>query len=156
MLHNKKLVINTEKKFSQEILSKIASLEEKIFKNPKSYEELEKQLKTKFNILILTVTYNKDLIAYKIGFERSQRVYYSWIGGVDPNFRKQGIAKELMNIQHEEVKNLKYQVVQTVTSNQFKSMIVLNIKSGFDITGTYQSVGETNLKIIMEKSLASF
>jgi hypothetical protein len=45
-----------------------------------------------------------------------------------------------------------YKAVQTQTKNMWRSMLILNIKNGFDIIGTYtDNEGET--KIIIEKML---
>ncbi|WP_369792731.1 hypothetical protein [Virgibacillus sp. SK37] len=45
-----------------------------------------------------------------------------------------------------------YEIVQTKTKNKWRGMLLLNIKSGFDVIGTYtDKVGEP--KIILEKRL---
>ena len=38
--------------------------------------------------------------AYKIGYAMTQTKYYSWLGGVRPDQRRQGLASELMERQH--------------------------------------------------------
>lgn len=53
------------------------------------------------------------MIGYKIGYEVHKYTFYSWLGGVDPNYRGYGIASILMEKQHQYLKQKSYQVVQT-------------------------------------------
>ena len=140
-------------KLNQTVLEEIFSLEKQIFETPHSLEKLENELSTKYNVVILIAYQNSKPIAFKVGFERSRRIFYSWIGGVVPSARKNSVAKELMKIQHEKVKELGYQVVCTQTSNKFKPMLILNLNSGFDIKGTIQSTGDQEITLILEKAL---
>ena len=39
---------------------------------------------------------DKQLIGYKAGYARAYNRYYSWMGAVHPDFRRQGIARKLM------------------------------------------------------------
>jgi GNAT superfamily N-acetyltransferase len=91
-------------------------------------------------------------VGFKIGYELKSGKYYSWLGGVHPDYRGNGIAGRLMEIQHDWCKANGYKTVQTKTKNFWRNMLILNIKSGFDIIGTYtDSFGEP--KIILEKKL---
>jgi GNAT superfamily N-acetyltransferase len=103
----------------------------------------------RFNLLLAKVD---DLcVAFKLGYELSQDVFYSWLGGVNPEFRGNGIANELMRQQHEWCRKIGYKRVQTKTLNERQAMITLNLKHGFNITGTEPA--ERGLKIVMEKAL---
>ena len=94
-----------------------------------------------------------ELVAYKVGFEKTSRLYYSWIGGVIPKYRRRGIAEKLMKQQHELALKLNYKFVQTHTKNKFRPMLLLNIKNGFNIVGVYTSTHNNDQKIILEKTL---
>lgn len=57
-----------------------------------------------------------------------------------------------MKKQHHYLRETGYKVVQTKTMNKWRGMLVLNIKSGFDVVAT--CTGENGLhKIILEKRL---
>ena len=45
-----------------------------------------------------------------------------------------------------------FKKVRTKTKNKFKSMLLLNIKTGFDIVDTYMGADD-ELRIILEKDL---
>nr|WP_231868470.1 GNAT family N-acetyltransferase [Fictibacillus phosphorivorans] len=89
-----------------------------------------------------------------MGYELNQSKYYSWLGGVDSTYRGHGVAAKLMNLQHMYLKEKGYSVVQTKTMNKWRGMLLLNIKSGFDVIETYTNE-EGLLKIILEKSSIS-
>ncbi|WP_375162169.1 GNAT family N-acetyltransferase [Fictibacillus sp. WQ 8-8] len=109
-------------------------------------------LEGKKNLSILAVSRNGELAGFKMGYEQKNGQYYSWLGGIKAEYRKQGLASEVMKRQHEWLKREGYHSVQTKTKNKWRSMLILNIKCGFDIIGTYtDSKGE--LKIILEKKL---
>ncbi len=101
----------------------------------------------------LWMAYVEDQPAgFKIGFELNQNEFYSWLGGVLPEFRGLGIAGDLMVAQHEWCRKQGYLKIGTKTKNQFKSMLILNIKNGFEIIGT-EATDKGDLKILMEKKL---
>ncbi len=91
-------------------------------------------------------------VAFKLGYELDQWTFYSWLGGVIPEFRGLGIAYELLTQQHDWCKKQGYRQVQTKTQNNFKDMLMLDLKNGFDVIDTHLS--ETGaLKIVLSKDL---
>ena len=114
--------------------------------------KLEQKLWDKQDILIQLITHEDNAIAYKVGYELDSDVFYSWLGGVEPAHRHQGLAQQLMTEQHELLKEKGYTVVQTKTMNRWRGMLLLNIKNGFDVKSTY--IDERgNHKIVLEKCL---
>lgn len=90
-----------------------------------------------------------QMVGFKAGYELIPKVFYSWLGGVLPEFRKLGIAQDLMAAQHEWCRKQGYELIQTKSQNQFPAMISLNLRNGFQIIGTEQ--GSSGLKVLMEK-----
>lgn len=103
---------------------------------------------------LYVLAYNdKVLIGFKIGYPYNDNTFYSWVGGVHPKFRKQGIAKQLAKIQEDYAKNKGFSTLRTKSMNQFKPMMILNLKNGFDITSIYTNTkGQT--KIVFEKNIS--
>lgn len=91
-------------------------------------------------------------IGYKLGYENDPWEFYSWLGGVLPEYRELGIASALMTAQHEWCASQGYHKILTKTQNRWREMLLLNIKAGFHIIGTQESA-EGGLKIILEKKL---
>lgn len=104
----------------------------------------------KFHLLMATV--ENTPAAFKLGYELEDKKFYSWLGGVVPEFRGLGIAADLMKMQHQRCKQNGYTKIQTKTQNRFRDMLVLNLRFGFDVVGFHTS-DEGGPKIILEKSL---
>lgn len=131
------------------ILESLLLLHKSIFRES---DTLIKDMESKSNILILTAINDRKVIGYKIGYELDNTKFYSWLGGVDDNFRKYGVGSKLMENQHQYLKDNGYKIVQTKTMNKWRNMLLLNIKKGFDVVGTeLDKNGE--IKIILEKEL---
>lgn len=141
--------LNIEGLPDTEKLKQILILHEHIFSD--SHLLVSKaQTKTK---LVFTIALEKDeVVGYKIGYELNSDCFYSWLGGVNENHRNKGIASKLMHQQHLYLKEKGYKSVQTKTKNSWRNMLILNIKNGFDVIGTYTDIS-SDLKIILEKSL---
>ncbi len=91
------------------------------------------------------------VVGFKLGYaERSTR-FYSWLGGVDPDFRRRGIARQLMVDQHRWCTAEGFELIETSTTNRFRAMLLLNLRMGFDVVGT--RAGEHALNILLAKSL---
>ncbi|UPL49802.1 GNAT family N-acetyltransferase [Hymenobacter sublimis] len=93
----------------------------------------------------------EQLVACKLGYERKPGHYYSWLGGVHPDFRRRGLAQELMQRQHAWCQQRGYRSIRTQTLNRWRAMLLLNLHAGFDIVGTVQ--GERGLTLVLEKSI---
>lgn len=82
------------------------------------------------------------LIGYKAGYAMTDTRYYSWLGGVDPAFRRQGIARRLMHRQHEWLGRSRFRLIETHVAQDNKAMVRLNLDSGLDITGFFLKDGK--------------
>lgn len=114
--------------------------------------KFEKRISEAVNLLTVLALHQNKIVGFKVGFQIAPKKFYSWIGGVAENFRKQGIAAELMKRQHDWCVKNGFEKIQTKTQNRFKSMLILNIKSGFDVVEVYKDK-HNELKIVLEKNL---
>lgn len=108
---------------------------------------------TRTPLLIGLAFDEQALIGYKIGYERQPCHFYSWLGGVLPDYRGRKIASALMEQQHDWCHQQGYHTIRTQTYNRWRSMLILNLRHGFDIVGTVQ--GKRGLMIVLEKRLES-
>ena len=104
------------------------------------------------NMLVLLAIEDGRVVGFKIGYDIEERVFYSWVGGVDPTFRRNGIAMQLIERQHEELKKLGYIAVRTYSRNELKEMLIVNLKAGFNIVDTFTD-HKGRHKIMLEKCL---
>jgi predicted GNAT superfamily acetyltransferase len=133
------------------LLSSMLELHHSIFDVQNSNTVVE-ELGKKSKFLILLAVADGRVVGYKIGYEDRANRFYSWLGGVHPEYRNRGIASELMRRQHAWCAQQGYSVIRTHTKNKWRSMLILNLHHGFDIIGTYTD-GKGEPKIILEKRL---
>lgn len=99
----------------------------------------------------LALTADGQLAGGKLGYERKPGHYYSWLGGVLPAYRGQGVATELLRQQHAWCQAQGYHHVRTHTYNRWRPMLLLNLRAGFDIVGAVQTA--RGLMLVLEKPL---
>lgn len=129
----------------------LLSLYTTIFEDAKP-DIFKQRFKEKENVLSIIAFHKQKPIGFKIGYRYNQTTFYSWVGGILSNYRKQGIAKQLAKLQEEWVKNNGYTKLRTKSMNNFKPMMILNLKNGFNIKEAYTNDnGQT--KIVFEKEI---
>jgi GNAT superfamily N-acetyltransferase len=138
---------------SDPVLEQVAALDQTIFLEPIPKEYFERRLRGRRNVSVLVATTDGQLSGYKLGYEETQDVFFSFSGGVAPPFRRKGLARALMQEQHRIARELGYSVVFTRTKNKYREMLLLNIQAGFNITGVQNRTGERFPSILLEKSL---
>ncbi len=149
-----KIEIKVFKEINDHLLDILEHLENGIFDKPYSREKLKREASVKNNLLILIAFDGSEKpCAYKAGFEISARIFYSWIGGVLPQYRGKGIAKALIEKQHSLIPSMGHKYVRTFTENKYRDMLILNLKSGFDIIGVYKTEHDEKQTIMLEKTL---
>lgn len=144
---NKVTTLNTS------ICSDIENLEKLIFANTYRPGRFSREAPLKKSLMALLGFEGEKLVAYKVGYELKDGVFYSWVGGVHPEFRKKGFAKQLMSYQHKNALEAGYSKVQTKTRMTYRGMLILNLQIGFDITGLSFNKKIPGLVIQMEKDL---
>jgi GNAT superfamily N-acetyltransferase len=89
---------------------------------------------------------------FKLGYRRGDALLYSWLGGVTPAPRGQGVASELMRLQHAQAVAEGYRFVETRTRAANNPMILLNLRHGFHVTG-FETDGQGIPVVIQRKTL---
>ena len=115
----------------EEALQVLAQLPE--FDPLKPIRHYQEQLEHKPH-LILVSRANNTVTGCKIGYDRyGNGSFYSWLGGVLPEYRNTGTAKALAMHQESWAKDKGYKSVRFRTQNRHKAMLLFAIKSGFKI-----------------------
>jgi len=122
------------------------------FENLYQFDEYQKRLNVKH--LILTAEIQEKPVGFKIGYERdNDSSFYSWMGGVLPKFRKQGVAEKLADYQEKWASENGYNSIKLKTRKKHEAMIVFSSKRGFVITKEISKIPEAETRICMEKKL---
>ena len=123
------------------------------FDDPYKIQEYSKRLDGTTH-QILTAYDDHNPIAFKIGYQRHpDGSFYSWMGGVLPNYRRKGIANNLANQQDAWAKKNDYKSIKMQTRKKHKTMLALAISRGFQITRIIEKIPDSNTRIWMNKPL---
>lgn len=84
--------------------------------------------------LILTARNGSDLLGCKIGYDKfTDGSFYSWLGGVLPDYRQFGVAKALAQHQEQWAREKGYKSIKFKTQNRHKAMLHFALNNGFGI-----------------------
>ncbi|MCC5856154.1 MAG: GNAT family N-acetyltransferase [Idiomarina sp.] len=109
--------------------------------------------------LILIAKSEAKIVGFKVGYELNKETFYSWLGGVVPAYRGQGIASLLLKRQEDWATLSGYQRIEVKSMNRYPSMLKLLISHGYSIIGVEDSELEMRSlkqesKILFAKELA--
>lgn len=86
--------------------------------------------------VLLAVDETVGTIGFKAGYDRySDGSYYSWLGGVLPVYRGQGVAQSLLEAQEAWAKSRGYARIYVKTRNKYVGMRVLLAPNGYGVCG---------------------
>ncbi|WP_342607159.1 GNAT family N-acetyltransferase [Vibrio tritonius] len=103
--------------------------------------------------LILLAKIDGQIVGYKVGYQLSSLEFYSWIGGVIPSHRQQGVASELRRYQEQWARTSGYQFITVKSMNEYPNMLRLLIASGYQITDYEAGQTPTSGKIVFQREL---
>lgn len=84
--------------------------------------------------LVIVAENGGRLSGFKIGYPESDKEFYSWLGGVVPEYRHSGITQRLLEFQEAWARTSGFKTVSVKSMNKFPSMLRLLIKNGYQIT----------------------
>ena len=92
-------------------------------------------------------------VGFFLGFELKPGVMFEWFYGVVPEFRRQGIASQLMDAVHDWARLQEYDAIRFECHNQHRPMLHLSIALGYDIVGIRWDPDRGDNLVIFEKVL---
>ena len=124
------------------------------FDDPYEMPEYLKRLHGTTHHILTSYDDDHNPIAFKIGYQRDTNgSFYSWMGGVLPNYRRKGIANNLANQQDGWAKKNGYKSIKMQTRKKHKTMLALAISRRFQITRIIEKIPDSNTRIWMNKPL---
>lgn len=104
--------------------------------------------------LALVAEKDGELLGFKVGYQSDTPYsFYSWMGGVRPEFRKHGIADALAEYQENWAREKGFKTVFFKTRNRFPAMITFGLKGGFKIIEVIHKGGVEDYRVVMRKEL---
>lgn len=138
---------------SDQVIDAMAGLISKNFGDQWPEPNFRERVRAKTKPMAVLALSEEIPVGFKLGHEKYQGAFYSWLGCVQSEHRRKGIARALLKQQHQWCKERGYEKVLTRSRNTFPGMMILNIQEGFRVTGTEMDGGEPALSILFSKSL---
>src|ERR1700693_1224495 len=131
----------------------ISQIYNQIFRPGRDAEAFHPRYRGRYNVLQLLARVNEQPVAFFLGFELKPTVYFAWFYGVLPEFRRQGIASQLMDAVHSWATQNEYESIRFECHNQHRPMLHLAIALGYDIVGIRWDPDRGDNLVIFEKVL---
>ena len=147
------ILLDNELQIKQGTINEIVLLSKQIPEFEKSYEksEYEKRFENTQHLILIAYYFEKP-IGFKVGYQIDD-YFYTWMGGVLPEFRNRNIAKKLAQKQEEWIKENGYAKIKLKTRNKHKSMLHFALSNGFKIIGFEPNENKEESRIILEKKV---
>jgi ribosomal protein S18 acetylase RimI-like enzyme len=123
------------------------------FANPHPGEEYERRLRGKSSLILAAYIQDKPA-GFKVGYDKfGDGSFYSWMGGVVPEFRRHHVAKALAEEQEKWAFERGFTSIVFKTRNRHKAMLSFAIGNGFSIIEVEPRESLDEYRIILKKEL---
>ena len=136
-----------------EDLPEIVRLYNQIFRPARDLESFRRRYRGRYNILQMLARLGEQPVGFFLGFELKPTVFYAWFYGVAPDYRRQGIASQLMDAVHSWAAQNDYHAIRFECHNQHRPMLHLAIAKEYDIVGIRWDPDRGENLVLFEKSL---
>lgn len=122
------------------------------FTDPWPIQEYERRLKGR-SALILTAYVDSFPVGFKIGYSLSDQVFYSWMGGILPQYRRSGLATHLMQYQENWCCQEKYRIIRVKTRAKHSGMRALLTRNRYREIDREKRTDAGETRLVFEKTL---
>jgi predicted GNAT superfamily acetyltransferase len=95
------------------------------------------RLNEKPGLSVLLAWEDEKIVGFKIGYQRFRGIFFSWLGAVTRDYRRNGIARALLREQHRLCASRGYFEIQTEAAGKNAAMLILNLQEGFEVYGVH-------------------
>lgn len=92
-------------------------------------------------------------VGFKLGYALSEEVFYSWLGGVLPDYRRKGIARYLLQMQEKWAREQGYKYVKVKSMNVFPDMLHMLIDNKYLVEDVEKAPNPMSVKVCFVKKL---
>ena len=123
------------------------------FKDAYPLGEYQKRLEQNEHLILLAYTEDGVACGCKVGYRLSSSSFYSWMGGVMPQWRRHGVAELLAVAQESWAQEQGYERIRFKTRNSCRAMLHFALNRGFHIVGVEPRDQLPDYRIWLEKEL---
>jgi GNAT superfamily N-acetyltransferase len=133
----------------------VVDLYNHIFRPPRDAESFRRRYRGRHNVLQMVASLGDRPVGFFLGFELKPTVFFAWFYGVLPDYRRQGIASQLLDAVHEWAREHDYESIRFECHNQHRPMLHMAIARDYDIVGIRWDPDRGDNLVIFEKVLTA-
>ncbi len=134
-------------------LALVTDLYNEIFIPRREQEFFRRRLSGRYTSLILIANLEGRPVGFSLGFELKPTTWFSWLIGVSPEFRRAGVASQLLSAEHAWAREHEYLVLRYECHNRHRAMLHLALGMEYEITGVRWDPDRQENMVIFEKTL---
>ncbi len=134
-------------------LELITSLYNQVFSPPKEVAFFERRFQGRRNVTQLVASIDDHPVGFALGLEITATTYFNLLVGVIPDFRRLGLATQLMQALEAWATEHDYPILRFECQNQHRPMLHVAITEGFDLVGIRHDIETGANVVIFEKEL---
>ncbi|WP_345860983.1 GNAT family N-acetyltransferase [Shewanella algae] len=139
----------------QRQIDEIMALNAQIPEFDSGYQKQEFERRLTGNACLLLLAFVEgELAGFKLGYALDEQCFYSWLGGVLPDYRSLGLARSMLEAQERWATQAGYKQIQVKTRNQFRSMLNMLISHQYQVVDFRAEPGHiADNRLYLEKSM---
>jgi GNAT superfamily N-acetyltransferase len=134
-------------------LELIAQLYNQVFQPARDTAFFRRRFLGRYNPLIMVAVVEQRPAGFFLGFELKPGVYFAWLYGVLPDYRRTGIGSQLMDAVHAWAQHHEYHNIRLECHNQHRPMLHMCIAAKYDIVGIRWDPDRGENLVLFEKAL---
>ncbi len=131
----------------------ICELYNEIFRPARDVSSFRRRLAGRQNILLLIAQIERRPVGFSLGIELKPNVFFAWLIGVLPDYRRAGVATQLVEAESAWAEEHGYQYLRMECHNAHRPVLMMAIQLGFNVVGLRWDADRSDNLVIFEKTL---
>lgn len=134
-------------------LGLVTDLYNQVFSPRQTIDFFRRRFLGRHNVCTMVAMIEDRHVGFIIGFELTPTTFFCWLCGVMNDFRRSGIATQLIQAQHAWAQEHGYATIRFECNNQHRPMLHVAITEGYDLVGIRWDTASADNVVIFEKDL---
>lgn len=130
------------------LLPEAVEVHNEVFRPRQELAYFKRHLLGRYNTLVLIARVHERPVGMWIGYEDRPGLFRHWLGAIHPDFRREGVARQLQEAEHSWAVEHGYHAIRCEATNRQREFVQFAINTGFDIVGIrYESERADNMVV---------
>ena len=131
----------------------IADLYNQVFTTARSAASFHRRVEGRRNVLLLIAQVEQRPVGFLTALELKPDTHFGWLCGVLPDFRRAGVASQLLEAHEAWAREQGYEILRFECYNRHRPMLHTAINHGYNIVGIRWDTQHHDNLVIFEKDL---